>query len=227
MTVAATLPHPQMPKGPLGGSFAWQADACHDYDSWALHVSPPDIAEIEAAASATKASGLDIREIERRDFPLPGFARRLAGLRRRVLDELGFGCVRGLPVERWDPDFRMRVYWGLSGHIGDPVPQNRNGHLIGHVIDIGTQVNEVNKRLTQTNAELSFHVDSCDVVGLFCLATSMSGGESAIVSGVAVHDVMMRTRPDLCAALYGPIPLDPRGETLAGGQGSYGMPLVH
>ncbi|WP_164107864.1 TauD/TfdA family dioxygenase, partial [Serratia marcescens] len=73
-----------------------------------------------------------------------------------------------------------------------------------HVIDIGTSVADVDKRITQTNAELSFHVDSCDVVALLCLATSLSGGESAIVSGVAVHDEMMRTRPDLCAALYGP-----------------------
>jgi Taurine catabolism dioxygenase TauD, TfdA family len=216
-----------MPPGPLGGSFAWQAEAFRDYDSWALHVTASDIAEIEAAAAATRAAGLDIRRIDRNDFPLPGFAARLGALRQRVLDELGFGYVRGLPVERWDADFRMRVYWGLSRHIGDPVPQNRNGHLIGHVIDIGTAVSEVEKRLTQTNAELSFHVDSCDVVGLFCLATSMSGGESAIVSGVAVHDEMMRTRPELCAALYGPIPMDRRGEVPAGGQGWYEMPLFH
>jgi hypothetical protein len=216
-----------MPPGPLGGSFAWGAAAFHDYDSWALLVSPPDVAEIEAAAHATKAAGLDIRRIETSDFPLPTLAPRLTQLRRRVLEELGFGYVRGLPVERWDPDFRMRVYWGVSRHLGDPVPQNRNGHLIGHVIDIGTQVSEVNKRLTQTNLELSFHVDSCDIVGLMCCATSLSGGESAIVSGVAVHDEIMRTRPDLCAALYGPIPMDRRGEVPAGGKGWYEMPLFN
>jgi hypothetical protein len=216
-----------MPPGPIGGSFAWQAASFHDYDSWALQVTAAEIAEIEATAAATRTAGLEIRRIDKRDFPLPTFAPRLAALRRRVLEEAGFGYVRGLPVERWEADFRMRVYWGLSRHIGDPVPQNRNGHLIGHVIDIGTQVSEVNKRLTQTNAELSFHVDSCDVVALFCLATSMSGGESAIVSGVAVHDEMMRVRPELCAALYGPIPMDRRGEVPAGGRGWYEMPLFH
>ena len=227
---APTMPPPMppaMPKGPLGGSFAWRAEAFHDYDSWALHVTPRDIAEVEAAATATKTSCPDLRTITRDHFPLPGFAARLAALRHRILGELGFGYVRGLPVERWDPDFRMRVYWGLSRHIGDPVPQNRNGHLIGHVIDIGTSVNDANKRITQTNAELSFHVDSCDVVALLCLATSKSGGESAIVSGVAVHDEMMRTRPDLCAALYGPIPMDRRGEVPTGGKGWYEMPLFN
>jgi hypothetical protein len=200
MTAAAPLQPGPMPPAPIGGSFAWQAASFRDYDSWALRVTAAEIAEIEAAAAATRASGLDIRAIEKRDFRLPTRAPRLAGLRRRVLEDVGFGYVRGLPVERWDADFRMRVYWGMSRHLGDPVPQNRNGHLIGHVIDIGTQVGEVDKRLTQTNAELSFHVDSCDVVALLCLATSMSGGESAIVSGVAVHDEMMRAKPDLCAA---------------------------
>lgn len=227
MAAPAPLPGSYMPAGPLGGSFAWQAGTFNDSESWALQVTAQDVAEIEAAAATTKAAGLDIRNINKNDFPLPGLAARLATLRQRVLGELGFGYVRGLPVEGWDPDFRMRVYWGLSRHIGDPVPQNRNGHLIGHVIDIGTQANEVNKRLTQTNLELSFHVDSCDVVGLMCCATSMSGGESAIVSGVAVHDEMMRTRPDLCAVLYEPIPMDRRGEVPAGGNGWYAMPLFH
>jgi len=143
-----------MPPGALGGSFAWQASAWHDYDSWAMHVTACEITEIEAAALATKTAGLDIRKIEKSDFALPSLAPRLADLRQRVLNEVGFGYVRGLPVERWDPDFRMRVYWGLSRHLGDPVPQNRNGHLIGHVIDIGTQVSEVNKRLTQADSFL-------------------------------------------------------------------------
>ena len=142
-----TRPAPPMPPGPLGGSFAWQAEAFHDYDSWALHVTPADVAEIETAAAATKAAGLDIRRIEHKDFLLPGYGPKLAKLRHRVFDELAFGHVRGLPVKCWDSDFRMRVYWGLSRHIGDPVPQNRNGHLIGHVIDIGTQVSEVKTRL--------------------------------------------------------------------------------
>jgi hypothetical protein len=221
------MPRPVMPSGPIGGSFAWRAEAFHDYGFWAMHVTPEDIIEIEAAAAATKAAGLDIRKIERKHFPLPSFAAKLVTLRHRILNDMGFGYLRGLPVERWDADFRMRVYWGICRHIGDPVPENRNGHLIGPVIDIGTSVNEANKRITQTNAELSFHVDSCDVVALFCLATSKSGGESAIVSGVAVHDEMIRTRPDLCAALYGPIPMDRRGEVPAGGKGCYERPLFN
>ena len=166
----------------------------------------------------------------REDFPLPGLAskarRRCAG---RVLQEVGFGVhVRDLPVERWDADFRMRVYWGLSRHIGDPVPQNRNGHLIGHVIDIGTQVGEVDKRLHADQRSSSPSMStSCDVVALFCLAPRCRAARAPIVSGVAVHDEMMRTRPDLCAALYGPIPMDRRGEVPAGGQGWYEMPLFH
>ncbi len=52
MTEAARQTLPAMPPGPLGGSFAWQADAFHDYDAWALHLSPQDVAAIERAAAA-------------------------------------------------------------------------------------------------------------------------------------------------------------------------------
>jgi len=73
-----------MPPGPLGGSFAWQAASFHGYDSWALHVTASDVAEIEAAAAATKAAGLDIGKIEREDFLLPGFAPRLDHVAERL-----------------------------------------------------------------------------------------------------------------------------------------------
>jgi Taurine catabolism dioxygenase TauD, TfdA family len=109
-----------------------------------------------------------------------------------------------------------RIYWGLSRHIGDPVAQNRNGHLLGHVIDVGTSVNDYNKRLTQTSAELQFHSDACDVVGLVCINTAMEGGESALVSATAVHDEMYRGSPRLAHLLYEPITVDRRGEVPAG-----------
>ena len=47
----STPPAPAMPPGPLGGSFAWRAGAFHDCDSWARHVTPADVAEIDAAGA--------------------------------------------------------------------------------------------------------------------------------------------------------------------------------
>ena len=89
--MTAPAPRAPMPPGPLAGSFAWQAAAFKDYDAWALHVTSADIAEIENAAAATKAAGLDIRSIAQADFPLPGLAPKLAarGLLLVGLDLIG------------------------------------------------------------------------------------------------------------------------------------------
>ena len=133
--------------------------------------------------------GFDLRsvqEIDRDAFPLGRLTTRLGALRAQIRSGLGFGYVKGLPVARYDRETLIRIYWGLCRHIGDPVTQNRNGHLVGHVIDIGDSVADANKRITQTNAELCFHTDSCDVVALLCINRAESGGESMIVSGVSV-----------------------------------------
>ena len=201
---------------PLGGRLAWKSADLATASSWVHRLTEPEIAELEAAAEHSRATASEILNLRKDDFPLPTLAAKIKELRADIMDRFGFGYLRGLPVHKYDRDTVMRIYWGLASHIGDIVPQNRNGHMIGHVIDIGTRTDDYNKRLTQTSASLSFHSDSCDVVGLLCLQTAMRGGESALVSAIAVHDEMMRRAPDLCRALYQPVTVDRRGEVPEG-----------
>lgn len=207
----------------ISGPSAWHASDYHNRDDWMLELTDADRAEIEEAVRCSRA--LDIQAIGSGDFVLPGLSGRLQALRARIKDGAAFGYVRGIPVERYDRETQLRVYWGLSRHIGDPVPQNRNGHMIGHVIDVGDRPDNVDRRLTQSNAELAFHSDSCDVVGLLCVRTAMRGGTSAIVSAIAVHDEMLRRDADLCAALYEPVVLDRRGEVPPGKAPWFEMPV--
>lgn len=202
--------------GPIGGQLAWKSADLATDKSWIHRLTEQEVAELEAAADHSRAVVADILDLQRDHFPLPTLAAKVAVLRADIMDRYGFGYLRGLPVHKYDRDTIMRMYWGLASHLGDVVPQNRNGHMIGHVIDIGTRVDDYNKRLTQTSAGLSFHSDSCDVVGLCCLHTAMAGGESALVSGIAVHDEMMRRAPDLCRTLYQPLTVDRRGEVPEG-----------
>ncbi|MBS0521025.1 MAG: TauD/TfdA family dioxygenase [Proteobacteria bacterium] len=202
--------------GPIGGRLAWKSADLAGDQSWIHRLTDAEIAELDAAAEHSKAVVEDILDLRKEHFPLPTLAAKIGELRADIVDRYGFGYLRGLPVHKYDRDTVMRIYWGLASHLGDVVPQNRNGHMIGHVIDIGTKVDDYNKRLTQTSAGLSFHSDSCDVVGLMCLHTAMQGGESALVSGIAVHDEMMRRAPELCRALYQPVTVDRRGEVPEG-----------
>ncbi len=214
-----------MPKTPIGGSSAWTVPQVMQRDDWVCRLSESDVVEIDAAVRSTRQRGLGIQEIERDDFPLDRLTTRIGALRAQIRSGLGFGYIKGLPVERYDRETLIRIYWGLSRHIGDPITQNRNGHVVGHVIDVGDTEQHHDRRLTQSTAELCFHTDSCDVVGLLCINRAETGGESRIVSGIAVHDELMRRRPDLLPELYKPIYMDRRGEVPAGKQPWFGMPL--
>ena len=52
-----------------------------------------------------------------------------------------------------------------------------------------------------TSAEMLFHADACDYVGLLCLHGAKSGGESRVASSVTVYNRMLERRPDLAKVL--------------------------
>jgi hypothetical protein len=79
--------------------------------------------------------------------------------------------------------------------------QNKLGHILGHVKDLGGDYNDAHTRGYMTNAEMRFHTDACDYVGLLCLHPSKCGGESRIASSVTVYNRMLEIRPDLVKVL--------------------------
>ncbi|MDD9876330.1 MAG: TauD/TfdA family dioxygenase [Magnetovibrio sp.] len=216
-----------MAPGPVGGPAAWRGPEMAAQTDWIYRLSDADIGELDAAAATTLERGLDVLAITKDDFPLPTLGPRLAGLRRDLLDGRGFAYLRGLPVSDYDTAALARLYFGIGVHVGDPVPQNRNGHMVAHVIDIGTSPDDPKKRITQTPVELPFHSDSVDVVALLCRHLAKTGGESSIVSAVTVHDEIMRRRPDLLEVLYQPIHIDRRGEIPEGMNPWFELPVFN
>ena len=57
------------------------------------------------------------------------------------------------------------------------------------------------------------------------MPTGVSGGLSAVCNSVALHNRLVRERPDLAAELYKPQPFDYRGEQAPGKPGWYLMPV--
>jgi Taurine catabolism dioxygenase TauD, TfdA family len=62
--------------------------------------------------------------------------------------------------------------------------------------------------------ELSLHVDLAQIVGLMCVRQARQGGYSQYASGLAVHNQILATRPDLMTVLYRGFPYHRRGEAL-------------
>lgn len=209
------------------GAAVWRGPEMARRSDWIIRFSDAEVAELERAVASALARTSDLLSLEREDFPVPHLADRLQAAAREVVHGRGFVLLRGLPVERWTRQQAAAAFWGLGRHFGDPVPQNAEGHLLGHVKDIGKDPTNPTHRIYQTRHRHLFHTDSCDVVGLLCLRRAKSGGLSRIVSSTTLVNEMVRRRPDLAAVLEESFVVDRKGEVPAGKGPYYALPIAH
>lgn len=217
-----------MPPGPVSGPSAWTGpDLAKREGEWLHRLDARELAEIDAAVRAVRASGRPLAEISPAAFPLGAFGDTLRALLRELLEGRGFFMLRGLPVERYSREEQAIAYMGIGAHLGRARSQNAKGHLLGHVKDLGLDIADPKVRYYQTNRRLEYHTDSVDIVGLLCLKTAKAGGESFLASSMTVYNEILRRRPDLLPALFLPFPTDRRGEVPEGMKPWFDMPVYH
>lgn len=203
----------------------WRGPEMARREDWRYDFTGQDIAEIQTAVAAVR--DLDIIRVSRDDFSLPRLGPVLRDINKQLIGGRGFAILRGLPAETWSRRDSAIAYWGIARHFGDPVPQNAQGHLLGHVKDTGEDPENPVTRIYQTSYRQPYHTDSCDIVGLLCLRKSKSGGASRIVSSTTLYHEVMRRRPDLGAVLAAPFYTDRKGEIPEGKGPYYQMPVFH
>jgi hypothetical protein len=211
----------------ISGPSAWYGPDVALSSDWIEPLSTAEISEIEVASQRLMQTEVDWRALRPEDFPLPRLERRLPGIMDDVLEGRGFVLLRGLPVEQWSRRLSAIPFLGLGLHWGNLRSQNRQGHLLGHVIDMGLSSRDPNVRIYQTRERQNFHTDSCDVVALLCLHPARSGGLSSLVSSVTIFNEMRKRRPDLARVLFAPIETDRRGEIATGQKPFFRMPVFN
>ena len=185
----------------IDAPFAWKGADLQDSTDWIRPFADVELAEIEAALRECKARGLVWADITREDFPLPRLSLELAKIAAELETGRGMILLRGLPLEYSAEDLRT-VYWGIGTHLGTAVSQGGRGELLGVVEDEGKAVEITKRRGSKTADALPFHADRCDVVGLLCVRKAKSGGASRIVSAAAIHNEILKRRPDLLDVFY-------------------------
>lgn len=206
---------------------AWYGPQMAARDDWIERLSQPELSELEAATEHLASTGADLTALRNSDHPLPMLATRLQRARSEVLDGRGFILLRGLPVQQWGRRKAAIAFMLLGAHLGHARPQNAQGHLLGHVRDMGLRSDDPKVRIYQTHERQTYHTDSCDIVGLLCLQTARVGGRSALVSSTTVFNEMRRQRPDLAAALFQPLATDRRGEVGPGQDPYFTIPVFN
>ena len=186
---------------PMAAPCAWRGADMKTSTEWLRPFSAAELAEIDVALRAVKQRGIDLFDVEKQDFPLPNFAQGLAAISRQLESGIGMILLRGLPLSYTPEDLRI-VYWGLGTHLGTAVSQNKTGELFGTVKDFQEDYVNTTRRGSRTAEGLQFHSDRCDVVGLLCVRKAKTGGASRIVSSAAMHNEILRRRPDLMETYY-------------------------
>lgn len=214
------------PLEPLIDPAGWEPEEIQESNDWAYRLTDSDIDELFRAIANFKRSGAPMVRMTAADFPLPDLSVLLADIHRELLEGRGFSYVRGIPVSDMSLEDIAIAYFGLGHHLGKPVSQNAAGHLLGHVKDYtGGSIDDPHTRGYQTTAELGFHADHCDYVGLLCLNTAKKGGASRIASSVTLYNRMLAKRPDLVAELSKDFYWTRHGEVPPGKEPWYRQPV--
>lgn len=211
----------------IEGPANWKAADVTANESWIHHFSAAELAEIDAALRHALSRKATLQSLLCDDFPLPTISTLFAQGREQLENGIGMQLYRGVDTSRYTKDELRLIYWGFGLHLGTPVSQSMNGDVLGDVRNLNTDINGPQGRGYTTNLKLNCHTDSCDVVGLFVLRPAKSGGLSRLASSVAVHNEMLRLRPDLLEVMYQPFYWSWQGQELAGMAPFYPQPIFN
>ena len=126
-----------------------------------------------------------------------------------------------LPLDDFQIEEMVNVYWTLGNLMGPNVAQKWDGTMIYDVTDTGRKYG-YGVRGSATNVELVFHTDNAfgisvpDYVGLMCKYPAKQGGLSRFCSLYTVHWRMENKYPNELRRLYQPVYFDRQAEHAIG-----------
>ena len=208
----------------------WQASTVDDTAAWYYPLSEDCLSSFETIICDARHRSGPITAISRPAASSNGCGECL----RPALDALnsgrGFAIIERVPIEQSEVEEVLSMYWLIGQFLGKPMEQNIQGTLLYDVRDTGQNVAQ-GARFSVTNAESSFHNDNSfgdmlpDLVGLLCLHTAKSGGQSQLVSGYALHNELLENHPNVLETLYQLFCFDRRGQFKAGESSTSQFPI--
>ena len=215
---------PALPMQPVVDPAGWTAQSLGPLQDWSYRLTARDQDELLAAVEHFRRLGLPLPGVDPTNFPLPSLKAVLADIRRELMDGRGIVMVQDFPIDRLDRGGVALAYLGFGSYLGERMVQNRHGHVLGHVKDLGEKYGTTG-RSYNTSAEVRFHSDACDYVGLLCLHPAKKGGNSRVASSVTLYNKMLERRPDLVEVLTKDFYRSHNGEMTPGTSPWYKQPI--
>lgn len=202
-TITRELPETSpMLHQPVKDRSAWRGSDLASDPSWRHRLSADEIRDLENALSIVRDKGLSHEQIGVVDFPLPVLRETLDRLQHDVDNDRGLFLLQGIPVDKYEVSEIELLYAGIAAHLGRRVVQDTKGTLIDHVFNRGQNYESIAVRGYTTNAHLTPHCDSGDLVVLLCVRPARSGGLNLLSSSTTIYNEILRNHPEYLDALY-------------------------
>jgi len=183
----------------------WLASDIKQSTQWIRPLTAAEKAGLRKGLEAFDASGIPLEEASGEDFPFEGVQQLIQDIHHQLYKGFGLIVLKEFPIEGLDEESIKKLYWGFTNHLGVLRPQGKNSALMNHVKNAGGVYRAAGGRGYNTNAELDFHVDFSDYVGLLCIHDAKSGGISKACSSRALFETLKQQAPELAQALMTPL----------------------
>jgi hypothetical protein len=187
---------------PVADGSAWTRDQIQANRSWVYQVELAVGAELEDAIGAASSARHRRADLSAAEVPLPSAGELVSAVLEQLEHGRGMALMRGVPVQGRDIGDCELLYEVLAAHLGTSIVQDTEGTLTDHVADRGLSYDQISVRGYTTNAQLTPHCDSGDIVALLCIHPAKSGGVNTLSSSLAVYNEILRFHPDLLEPLY-------------------------
>lgn len=210
---------------PVEGPCVWTGEQLASAEGWRSVLSADEAAALQRAARRVIAGGKPLEAVRRSDFEVPELQALWVRISRELEHGHGFVLIRGVPVEDLSDEECKFLFWGIGLQLGVPVSQSRLQNYIAEVRDIGEKMGQATTRAYRAGGPLRFHTDQCDALALLCLREPVSGGHSRVVSSAAIHNELIRRRPEMLPVLHAPFCFSRQGEEVEGEAPWYERPV--
>lgn len=146
-----------------------------------------------------KTRHIQADRVTRADFDCGLINELMVGVRDTLMKGRGAIILAGLDPWRTSLEDFGRMHWGLGTHIGEGAPQSYRRDRIGYV---QKEADNPTGRGYLMDVELRPHTDFHEIMSLAAYRKAASGGESGLVSSLAIHNAILQSHPEHLQPLY-------------------------
>jgi hypothetical protein len=196
-SIVSLRPDQAPPTSAIRPAAAWTSAEIGGAEGLIHRLSPVQTAALHRLAD--QIEGRPLASITRDDVDDPDILPLIAAMRFEIMRGKGAIVLSGIDAAKVSEAGFERLFWALGTHLGRGVVQSSKRDLVGRV---EKREDNPEQRGYQLDIELGSHCDFHEILALGCYRKADVGGESGLVSSLAVHDAIAAARPDLLAAMY-------------------------